>query len=209
MEHANEYDTGTGAMIARGESWVLKRMAVGVERYPGYGERLRVETWSSGISGSKGYRDFRVFAGGDEVVIRGSSLWVYVSMAARSIVPIPREVADGFPSDPEGIFCPNLEDLVLAGPRQDAADVLTVSLRYSDFDANDHVNNAAYADVLQTGLASLGRPVRPRNIRIKYGRGIPAETTGVEVRLASLVDGAGCSFSIARGASLFAQGDLA
>ena len=73
-------------------------------------------------------------------------------------------------------------------------------------DANDHVNNTAYIDLLQTALARLGRPARPRDIRIKYGRGIPGNADGVEVRLAPAGDGGATAFSIASGDENFAQG---
>jgi medium-chain acyl-[acyl-carrier-protein] hydrolase len=208
IAHASQYDTGTAAMATRGESWVLKRMAVAIERYPRYGEPLRVETWSSGIREFKGYREFRVFAGADELVVRGSSVWAYVSMRTRSIVRVPPEVASGFPSHNGGVFCPDLEELALTAPAPADADVLLTSLRYSDVDANDHVNNTAYLDLLQTALARLRRPVRPQRIRIKYGKGIPGDATGVEVRLAPRSDQTASAFSIGLGAAIFAQGDV-
>jgi acyl-ACP thioesterase len=208
IAHASQHHTGTAAMVTRGESWVLKRMAVEIKRYPRYGEPLRVETWSSGIREFKGYREFRVFAGADELVIRGSSVWAYVSRRTRSIVRVPPDVADGFPSHAGGVFCPDLEGLALAAPDTAGADVLPVSLRYSDVDANDHVNNTAYLDLLQTALASLGRPVRPQRIRIRYGKGIPGDTASVEVRLAPHAEQAAFAFSIGLAAAIFAQGDV-
>lgn len=208
IAHASQHHTGTAAMVTRGESWVLKRMAVAIERYPHYGEPLRVETWSSGIRDFKGYREFRVFAGADAPAIRGSSVWAYVSRRTRSIARVPPEVANGFPSHDGGVFCPDLEDLTLAAPDKAVAEALALSLRYSDVDANDHVNNTAYLDLLQTALARLGRPVRPQRIRIKYGKGIPGDTTGVEVRLAPPADRGAFAFSIGLGAATFAQGDV-
>ena len=211
IAHASQHHTGTAAMVTRGESWVLKRMAVEIEHYPRYGESLRVETWSSGIRDFKGYREFRVFAGAGgpgALVISGSSVWAYVSRRTRSIVRVPPEVADGFRSHSGGVFCPDLEELALAAPHTAGADVLSVSLRYSDVDANDHVNNTAYLDLLQTALARLGRPARPQRIRIKYGKGIPGDATGVEVRLAPQADRAPSAFSIAVGGAVFAQGDV-
>jgi len=205
IAHANLYDTGTDAMVTRGESWVLKRMAVAIDRYPRYGEALRVETWSTGIRVSKGHRDFRVYAADGEPIVRGSSLWLYISVLAKSVVRVPAEIAARFPSRPDDVFCPDLDGLAFDAPDHLPADVLPVSLRYSDVDANDHVNNTAYLDLLQTALSRLRRPPRPRDVRIKYGRGIPGEAAGVEVRLSPAVDGA-TRFSIASGEEVVAQG---
>lgn len=210
IAHANLYDTGTDAMVTRGESWVLKRVAVAIDRYPRYAERLRVETWSTGIRGSIGNRDFRVYAGdGGEPVIRGSSLWLYISVRAKSVVRVPSDIAARFPTGAGAPFCPDLQDLAFDEPGRDTSDALALSLRYSDVDANDHVNNTAYLDLLQTALARLGRPAGPRDLRIKYGRGIPGEAETVEVRLGP-ADGSGATrFSLASGDEVFALGSCA
>lgn len=207
IAHANQYDTGTDAMVTRGESWVLKRMAIAIDRYPRYLEPLRVETWSTGIRGSVGNRDFRVHAGDGPPIIRGSSLWIYISVLAKSVVRVPAGIAARFPSRPDEVFCPDLQELAFGEPDPGTADVLQLSLRYSDVDANDHVNNTAYFDLLQTALAQLGRPPRPRDVRIKYGGGIPGGIPAVEVRLARAAPAGGpVAFSIASGTEVFAQG---
>lgn len=209
IAHANEYDTGTDAMLSRGESWVLNRMAVEIARYPRYGEALRLETWSSGIRGFKGYRDFRVFDDAGRAVISGSSLWIYVSVRTKSIIRVPRDVAEKFPVGTDGVFCPELESLELSAPDAATAQACTVTLRYSDIDANLHVNNTAYLDLLQSALASAGRPARPRSVRIKYGKGIAAGTPAVDVRFSPAADAAGAvRFSVAAGGEVFAQGDV-
>lgn len=207
IAHANHYDTGTGAMITRGESWVLNRMAVDIARYPGYGEPLRVETWSSGIRGFKGYRDFRVYDAQDRAIVAGSSLWIYVSVRTRAIIRVPREVAEHFPSSPDGVHCPGLETLEFAEPAGPTVKVVPVSLRYSDIDANAHVNNTAYLDLVQTALAAAGRAARPRSVRIKYGRGIPAGVATAEVRLGALATGE-AAFSVIAGDEVCAVGGV-
>jgi medium-chain acyl-[acyl-carrier-protein] hydrolase len=208
IAHANQFDAGTHAMVARGETWVLKRMAVAIERYARYGDPLRIETWSSGISGFKGYREFRVYSGADEPIVSGSSAWVYVNWRTRTVARVPPLVADGFPSRTGEVFSPDLDGISFTAPDRAEVEVVPVSLRYSDVDANDHVNNTAYLELLQTALAQLGRPVRPRRIRIKYGKGIPGSATGVDVRFAPSIAGAAAAFSIGLGATDVALGDV-
>lgn len=207
IAHANKYDTGTDAMVTRGESWVLNRMAVEVSRYPGYGERLHLETWSSGIRGFKGYRDFRVRDADGRLVIAGSSLWLYVSVRTRTIIRVPREVAEKFPVSTDGVFCADLESLALPAPEVSATPVV-VSLRYSDIDANAHVNNTAYLDLLQTALARDTAAPRPRAVRIRYGKGIAATECVAEVHLAR-DDASGLTrFSIVAAGEVCAQGEI-
>jgi acyl-ACP thioesterase len=163
IRHADQADAGARAKAARGESWVLNRMAVSVRRYPRYEEALRVVTWSSGIRTFKGYRDFRAYCG-DELVVSASSVWLYFNLVSKAICRVPREVAERFPSNPGGVFRPDLEKLSLDPPMADSI-AREVSVRYSDFDGNGHVNNTAYFDFegLPRGAGSGGglQPRRP------------------------------------------------
>ena len=149
IKHADLFDAGTHAMVSRGESWVLNRMAAAIHRYPRYEEPVRVVTWSSGIRAFKGYRDFRVFCG-EEPVVSASSLWLYVNLRTKSLVRVPAEIAATFPSRPGAIFRPDLDKLKLVPPDAGSAKTHPVSVRYSDVDGNGHVNNTAYFDYLQT-----------------------------------------------------------
>jgi acyl-ACP thioesterase len=204
IRHANQFDTGTRAMAMRGESWVLHRIAVDVERYPRFEERLRVETWSSGIKGFRGFREFRVYDGGGQAVARGSSVWVYVNLKTKAIVRVPAEVAEGFPKVEEGVWCPELAQRKFPSPSARAMNV-PVTLRYGDFDVNAHVNNAAYLDLVQTALAASGGPVCPRRIRMNFAKAIPAGTERVEVRVEQT--GETVRIAIADGDVVFAVGE--
>lgn len=196
IRHANQFGTGTNAVTQRGESWVLNRIAVQLARYPRATETLRVETWSTGIRGFKGFRDFRVFDAAGETVISGSSLWLYISLATQAIVRVPREVAATFPVGAEAPVFPGLEDMEFAGPGP-GAHAFHYQLRYSDVDVNQHVNNAAYLDLVQSALASHAGRARPTRVALKYSKSIAADATAATVTIES---GPGLArFSVANG----------
>ena len=202
IRHADQCGAGARAKASRGESWVLHRMAVSVHRYPHYEEALRVSTWSSGIRAFKGYRDFRVHCG-SELVASASSVWLYVKLAAKAICRVPRDVADGFPTNPASIFCPDLEKLPLEPPSGKCMEQ-AVSVRYSDFDGNGHVNNTAYFDYLQTALAARGFRVRPRVLQIQFLKEIPPSVEQVSVSIERR--GGTVAFGLGSPAGLFAHG---
>lgn len=185
IAHANLFDTGTDAMLTRGESWVLNRLAVEIRRYPAYGEPLHIETWSSGIRGFRGYRDFRVQDAQGRLIISGSSLWIFVNIRTGAIMRVPRELAERFPSVNEGAFCPDL-DTRDTGRMPEGSTESRITLRYSDFDANHHVNNTAYLDFLQAALSLQRAPTRPGQVLIRYGKAIPDSCPEVGVRLGSV-----------------------
>jgi acyl-ACP thioesterase len=182
---------------------VLNRIAVAMARYPRHDEALRVETWSTGINGVKGFRDFRVYDAQGQVLVFASSVWVYISVKTKSLLRVPRDIAETFPRGTEPAWCPELEKLSFEAPPVNAATV-AIELRYSDFDANEHVNNAAYLDFVQTALAREGCITHPRRVRLKYAKAIPSDTERVEVRLEPLGDKT--RFSIEAEGVVFAQG---
>jgi medium-chain acyl-[acyl-carrier-protein] hydrolase len=202
IRHADQCGAGARAKASRGESWVLHRMAVSVGRYPRYEEALRVNSWSTGIRSFKGYREFRVHCGG-EPVASASSVWLYLNIASKGICRVPREVADGFPTHPGAVFCPGLEKLRFE-PASGAAMERDVSVRYSDFDGNGHVNNTAYLDYLQTALAAGGFPPRPGAIQVEFLKEITPEVGHVRVSLERR--GQDVAFSLGSAAGVFARG---
>ncbi len=205
IRHADQCGAGARAKASRGESWVLHKMAVSVQRYPRYDEPLRVATWSSDIRTCKGFRDFRAYCR-DELIASASSIWLYFNLATKTICRVPRDVADGFPSRPGPAFCPGLEKLRLDAPAGGCIE-RDVSVRYSDFDGNGHVNNTAYLDYLQTALSAGTSSPRPRSLRIEFLREI---TPGIErVNVALENRGKEVVFSLGAPPVLFAMGTAA
>ncbi len=202
IKHADLFDTGTRAMISRGESWVLNRMAAAIHRYPRYEEAVKVVTWSTGIRACKGFRDFRLYCG-DELVASASSLWLYVNLKTKTLSRVPPDVAATFPSRPGDLFRPELDKLKLTPPAATNAGH-AISVRYSDVDGNGHVNNTAYFDYLQTALAQNGNPPRPGRLEIQFLREIPPTTEMVSVALEPR--GQAIAFGLSGPEGFFAQG---
>jgi acyl-ACP thioesterase len=205
IRHADRCGAGAHAKETRGESWVLHRMAVSVHRYPSYEEALRVTTWSSGIRAFKGFRDFRAHCGG-ELIVSASSVWLYVNIAAKALCRVPQEIAAGFPTHREDVFCPELEKLRMEPPAGNPVE-RDISVRYSDFDGNDHVNNTAYFDYLQTALAAGGFPPRPHTLQIQFLREITLSVAQVKVSLEQR--GGTVAFSLGNQTAPFAHGLVA
>lgn len=201
--HADQYGTGAEARTTSAQTWVLNRIAAAINRYPRPGEVLRVETWSTGIKGFKGYRDFRVYDAAGAIVVAASSLWLYVDAIRKSIVRVPRDIATTFPIGPESAWCPELEELPFEPPA-DGSTAVPVTLRFSDFDVNDHVNNAAYLDLVQTAVTRAGRSAHPKRVDLKFSKAIPSQAESVTIRLGT--NGSASHFSIEDVGVVFATG---
>jgi acyl-ACP thioesterase len=203
IKHADVYGLGAKAMAAHGESWVLNRAAARIDRYPRYEEKLVVRTWSAGIRGFRGYRDLRVYSG-DELVVTASTLWLYINLRTKSLTRVATEMADRFPTGQAEVYRADLEKMRLEPPSPSAA-TTEVSLRYSDFDGNAHLNNTAYLDCLQTALARQALPAKPKAVELQFLKEVPAATPSVQVALEKTAPDA-VRFGLRSGTDLHAQG---
>lgn len=204
IKHADVYGLGAKAMIAHGESWVLNRIAVEIARYPRYEEKVTVRTWSAGIRGFRGYRDLRVYCG-EELVVRASSLWLYINLRTKSLTRVAPDIAERFPVGQAEVYRPDLDKARYEAPGDKAA-VTDVSLRYSDFDGNAHLNNTAYLDCLQTALAEQGHLPRPRGVEMQFVKEVAPELRAVTVALGR--EGAQVTFALRTVAGIHAQGKV-
>lgn len=204
IRHADLFGVGAAGLAERGTSWVLNRLAVGIDRYPRRDETLRVETWSTGVRGFRGFREFRLFCG-EELLLSASSLWLWIDLRTRTLARVPEELAVAFPIGGDGRppYRPELEKLRITAPAGQAPAV-PVTLRYSDFDANGHVNNTAFFDFLQTALARQGRGPHPRRLELQFLREIPLGAEAAEVRLEE--GEAGTAFAIGGAEGAYAVG---
>jgi len=203
IKHADVYGLGAQAMTARGESWVLNRIAVEIARYPRYEEKVVVRTWSAGIRGFRGYRDLRVYCG-EELVVRASTLWLYVNLQTKSLTRVAADLAERFPVGQAEVFRADL-DKTRYEPTSEQAAATEVSLRYSDFDGNAHLNNTAYLDCLQTALSRQAMPARPKRVEMQFLKEVSLAIASVQVAVERRADEA-AAFAVRSGAELHAQG---
>lgn len=102
QEAAIAHSTAVGlpaeAYVARGEAWVVRRHEIVYLAPALAGERLLVETRVASMSAASSVRETRVLRERDRAVLcRASTDWVYVGLARRRPVRIPREVSACFP----------------------------------------------------------------------------------------------------------------
>jgi len=133
-------------------AWVVRKTVAEVVRPCRYQERLELTTFCSG-TGSR-WAERRTSVTGDRGgSVEAVSLWVYVDLTTGR----PRRLPDGF-EDLYGEACGGRQvkaRLVHPDPG-DAPPRRPWPLRATDFDVLGHVNNAAYWEPVEDGLAGRG-----------------------------------------------------
>lgn len=173
-----------------GMCYVVIRVEIRMDRYPGTGETVRVDTWPDNKMRMIFDRYGEVY-GVDGLRI-GSivSQWALLDVNTRHFVrPNPEIVTMPDTSTLKPPFLLTKDNIFAdqdAGIREFAA------LRapgFSDFDYNGHMNNARYAewavDALWQALTEDERATKPRidRLDIKFRAEIPASMTGTPLKL--------------------------
>ncbi|WP_087066293.1 acyl-ACP thioesterase domain-containing protein [Intestinibacillus massiliensis] len=126
--------------------WVLTRMKLHQYRPLRLGETLRQQTWCAGAKGPNWCRGFRFWAGEDEVAA-GYSIWAMLGREDHRIIrPTSAEAAKAYAIPPEGFPIPGKLACGALTPHH----IHTV--RYSNLDLNNHLNNARIVDLVSDGL---------------------------------------------------------
>ncbi len=152
--HARDLGVGVDALRDKGMTWVLSRIRLRIARLPGSGERLEIRTWHSGFDRLFSLRDFSLVDAEDHQIVTAVSAWVLLDLRARRPVRPATVFTPPETSSVQRAFAADLEKL----PGCDGTGEETgISVRRSDLDVNQHVNNSRYADWVAEGASTVRR----------------------------------------------------
>ncbi len=144
--HAAHLHFGYDDMKAEEQYWVLSRFVVKMIKYPGFHEKIYIETWPKGVDRLFALRDFKIFSETGEEIGLATSAWIILDAITRR----PKKL-DHF------------SDLYEFNKHQHAIKELPVKIsgietadktfsfkaRFSDLDLNNHVNSGKYIEWIQ------------------------------------------------------------
>jgi acyl-CoA thioesterase FadM len=205
IAHADSEGFGSERVRADGTAWLLHRAGIEVLRGPRVGESVEVATWITNSAGSRARRSFEMRAAG-EVVARASYVWVYFDAVRKMPTRIDAVMGDAF--QPEGgepavAGVDQLPRFEIASPSFETA----ITMRSTDYDSNEHVNNSIYATFVQTLLHHRGEERAVGRLGICFQREIGRDVPAVMGRLEEM-DG-GYRFTIESPGVVHACGELA
>jgi len=120
--------------------WVMRRLALRIERAPKFRSVLALSTWCSGVGPRWAERRTDLALDGD-VVVSAATLWAHLDPATFAPAPIP----PGFDAVwGEAAAGRRVSARLSHGPAPGAAPRSVWPLRATDIDMLGHVNNTAY-----------------------------------------------------------------
>jgi acyl-ACP thioesterase len=139
--HAERLGFGYSTLAAQKQLWVLSRLLVQIDVYPGWGDTVELKTWPRGVNGAFAMRDFEIGTLDGQLLAAGVSGWLVLDAAAhrpqrvdKLLFRIPSlETPPALPREPKRLVKP-----------ENGTTKLNTKVCYSDIDVNGHVNSARY-----------------------------------------------------------------
>ncbi|MBS3907475.1 MAG: hypothetical protein KGZ49_10620 [Syntrophaceae bacterium] len=148
--HANRIGIGYLDLARNDHFWVLSRLAIDMDEFPGWGDKIRVKTWLSGSSRLFAFRDFSILKEDGRIIGGAKSAWVVLNLKSRKpqriepflkdLTPLPGQ--DGTETKPDKLPAPG-----------DPGSETFFTVHYSDLDMHQHVNNARYIEWVLDGYS--------------------------------------------------------
>ncbi|XP_073017037.1 palmitoyl-acyl carrier protein thioesterase, chloroplastic-like [Primulina eburnea] len=140
----------TREMSIRKLIWVVTRILVQVDKYSSWGDLVEIDTWvdAAGKNGMRRdwvIRDFNT----KKIITRATSTWAMMNRETRRLSKIPDEVKNEvqpFYLNEASIPPQNNDSEKIQKLTHETAHIIRTGLapRWSDMDANQHVNNVKY-----------------------------------------------------------------
>lgn len=134
--------------------WVVRRTVIDVHEFPSYMQEIDLTTWCGGIGSHWAERRTRISAVDGTPLIDAASLWVHVDESTLQPSKVPADILNilGVSAGGRDVNA----RLLLRDKLFDKSTTETTPwhLRFADFDAVGHMNNAAYWVIVEEFLAA-------------------------------------------------------
>lgn len=144
--HGTSIGLGFENMMNHGLFWVVSRMQLNMERYPGAYEEIIVETELAGCEKLFCVRRFTILDGNENII--GNAVLYYLMLDVITKFPQKPKVC---PIDIANLGVENRgnESLKKLKMPDEIVQVMDRKLYYNEIDANQHVNNARYVSFVE------------------------------------------------------------
>lgn len=169
-EHSESVGIHYADMRDKNQTWILNRIALDIKDLPNKYDDITVYTWQSKQSAVGFYREFLVINENNEAIIAARSFWSIMDLNSRTIIPSNEIIANK-----ENPFIlpikttkAKLKSIKITLPETDNKISYKHLIGYSDLDANNHVNNTRYINMVTNAVDFLNIGLNIEIIEVNY-----------------------------------------
>jgi acyl-ACP thioesterase len=141
--HAAILGVAVESLIEGGVAWVLSKLYLEIKRWPAADEEIVIETWPEAASRLFTERRFEILDPSGRRIGAVSTLWLVLDLDRRRPIRLPPQVTDRLHEHELGPEPRKFGDLAAPDPIERE---LGFTVRRSDLDLADHVNNTSYVE---------------------------------------------------------------
>jgi acyl-ACP thioesterase len=141
--HAEALGVSIHQLLAENHTWLLSRLKIKIAAYPGWSDKIRVNTWPSGAQQLFALRDFELTDTDNRPFTKTLSAWLVIDLQRRRPIRIGpflerlKLIEDSHAMDGGLDKLPPLKHHTLES---------RFVVRFSDLDINQHVNNVKFVE---------------------------------------------------------------
>lgn len=169
-EHSEYIGIHYADMRSKNQTWILNRIALDIKYLPNKYDDIRVYTWQSKQSAVGFYREFLIFNENNEAIIAARSFWSIMDLNSRTIIP-SNEIAASKENPfilPIKTTNAKLKGIKAILTEEDNKISYKYLIGYSDLDANNHVNNTRYINLVINAVDFLNLGLDIDSFEVNY-----------------------------------------
>jgi acyl-ACP thioesterase len=143
VAHAAILGVAVESLIDSGVAWVLSRLHLEMDRWPAADEQIVIETWPEAASRLFTERRFEIQDSTGRRIGNVSTLWFVLNLERRRPIRLPHQITERLSEHDLGPEPTKFGDLDVPEPIDNE---LGFTVRRSDLDLADHVNNTSYVE---------------------------------------------------------------
>ena len=142
--HSASVGYGVLEIETKKRAWMLLDWKMEVIKRPKYNDDIKVETWSRKVERLYAYRDFQIKDKEGNIIVIGTSRWIFVDTDRRRPVRLTADIADLYESETDkNVFTEEMEDIKCG----DYLFKKDYCVQRRDIDVNKHMHNLNYLDL--------------------------------------------------------------
>ncbi len=161
--HSEEIGYGIEFLAEQKKVWVLLSWQIVVERYPKFGEKIKIATKAYDFKRSFGYRNFMMYDENNVCTAYANSVWLYMDTEKMRPVPVNQEQAERYHIEEK--LPMKYADMKIVIPEAAAIQCPAYRVQNYQIDTNGHVNNGQY---LNMAYAAIGEEILVKQMRAEY-----------------------------------------
>jgi len=164
-EHAALLGVSVTELLKQKHTWVLSRYHIQIDRYPVWGETVRMKTWPSTRQNLFALREFEAADACGSTIARATSSWMVIDITTKKPVRLADCLGD-FPQDPTRAVPDDFHSLPILSKTDFERSFF---VRQGDLDWNRHANHVVYIEwAAEAAPPDIITGSRPAEIEVDF-----------------------------------------